>query len=268
MPELNEILRKRIVCEVASEKVVVQKDLTYKQMDDAALKFDVYRPEGRGGTLPAVIFVHGDAQPELLKHAKEWGQYVSWGELIASQDMVAITFNHRSMARGARLEDAIEDVMDMLAYLRQHVSELGVDPDKLSLWVCSAGGPPGLYAALTAGARYLNSIVAFYPFMDLQCAREGILSLVSDESIRRYSPTVHIQPGLPPIFIARAGLDWPELNRSIERFVTAAFAAGLEVELHNHAQGRHAFDILDDFERSRQIIRRAVEFIREHLPGE
>ena len=42
-------------------------------------------------------------------------------------------------------------------------------------------------------------------------------------------------------------------------------AAGLDVEVHNHAQGRHAFDILDAGPRSSEIIARSVEFMKSLL---
>lgn len=37
------------------------------------------------------------------------------------------------------------------------------------------------------------------------------------------------------------------------------------IDLMNHAEGRHGFDILDDDPRSEQIIRHTIEFLRDHL---
>jgi len=69
----------------------------------------------------------------------------------------------------------------------------------------------------------------------------------------------------PPILVARAGLDNPWLNEGIDRFVQAALASGATLDLLNHPEGRHGFDILDDDARSRQIIRHTLEFLREYL---
>jgi hypothetical protein len=41
--------------------------------------------------------------------------------------------------------------------------------------------------------------------------------------------------------------------------------AGLDLELHNHAEGRHAFDLLDPGPRSSEIIVRSVEFLKSRL---
>lgn len=40
---------------------------------------------------------------------------------------------------------------------------------------------------------------------------------------------------------------------------------GAPLELLNHPKGRHAFDILDDDDRSREIIARTFDFLKTHL---
>jgi hypothetical protein len=69
---------------------------------------------------------------------------------------------------------------------------------------------------------------------------------------------------VPPIFIARAGLDDKELNDGIDRFVQLALSKNLTLDVVNHATGHHAFDIEDNNERSRDIIKRTLDFIRSH----
>lgn len=44
-----------------------------------------------------------------------------------------------------------------------------------------------------------------------------------------------------------------------------ALAGNAPLELMNHSAGRHGFDILDDDERSREIIARAVAFAQVHV---
>ena len=67
------------------------------------------------------------------------------------------------------------------------------------------------------------------------------------------------------MLIVRAGLDYPQLNASIDRLITAALAKNVNIDVMNHATGRHAFDILDDNARSREIIQATVEFLRAEL---
>ncbi|HEY8131139.1 MAG TPA: hypothetical protein VII12_04555 [Thermoanaerobaculia bacterium] len=68
----------------------------------------------------------------------------------------------------------------------------------------------------------------------------------------------------PPMFIARAGNDMEPINAALQQFVNAALKHNIEIELMNHPTGEHGFDILNDDERSRTIIHRTIEFIREH----
>ena len=68
-----------------------------------------------------------------------------------------------------------------------------------------------------------------------------------------------------PIFIARAGLDQPMINETIDLFVQEALAGNVVLDVMNHPSGRHGFDILDDDDRSREIIARAVAFAQAHV---
>ena len=68
-----------------------------------------------------------------------------------------------------------------------------------------------------------------------------------------------------PRLLARAGLDHPLLNAYIERLLRGAIAKNVSIDFMNHPTGHHAFDILDDNARSREIIRATVEFLKTHL---
>lgn len=69
-----------------------------------------------------------------------------------------------------------------------------------------------------------------------------------------------------PMFLARAGADEvPRLNETLDRFVTAALKRDLPITVVNHPGAPHAFDLLHDNERSREIIRQVLAFLRFHL---
>jgi len=74
---------------------------------------------------------------------------------------------------------------------------------------------------------------------------------------------------IPPhvsVLIARAGADaTPGLNDSIDRFLRRAESQGLEVGMIEHSTGPHAFDVMDDSDASRSVIRRVLGFLREQL---
>jgi hypothetical protein len=66
------------------------------------------------------------------------------------------------------------------------------------------------------------------------------------------------------MFIARAGLDDADLNDGLDRFVQIALSKNATVDLANHATGHHGFDVEDNNERSREIIKHTIEFIKAH----
>ena len=265
-PWLKEFAFKRIVYSVPEmTRVKVAKNLTYKRMSGEELKLDVYSPPAKQSR-PAVVFIHGGRIPRnLLTTPKDWGAYVSLGQLVAASGFVGITFNHRFYAWES-LADSQSDVMDLISYVRDNAESLGVDKDRIILWALSAGGI-FLSQPIQQSPPYLRSIVAYYSELDLQNRRKAAPRSVTDETLREFSPVHHLgnkEKNVPPIFIARAGLDDKELNDGIDRFVQLALSRNLTVEVVNHATGHHGFDIEDNNDRSREIIKRTIEFIKAH----
>jgi acetyl esterase/lipase len=265
-PWLKEFAFKRIVYSVPEmTRVKVAKNQIYKRASSEELKMDVYSLPGKQRR-PAVVFIHGGRIPRnLLTTPKDWGAYVSLGQLVAASGFVGVTFNHRFYAWES-LADSQSDVMDLIAYVRDNAESLGVDKDRIILWALSAGGI-FLSQPLQQSPPYIRSIIAYYSELDLQNQRKAAPASVTDETLREFSPVHHLgnkEKNVPPIFIARAGLDDKELNDGIDRFVQLALSRNLTVEVVNHATGHHAFDIEDNNERSREIIKRTIEFIKAH----
>ncbi len=254
------------------EGAIVRPDIVYKTVDSGDLLMDVYYPEDYEGEtrLPAVIYVHGDGSPEFLKNAKDWGQYVSWGQLAAASGLIGITFNHRSSEMPTKLYDAAKDIDDLITYVRENSKSLGIDANALCIWTCSAGSPFALRSALREDADYVRCIVSYYGIADLKVfyASDSSLPHLSDEVLAEFSAPNRLSKrtnALPPMLIVHAGLDAPELNSSIDRLLTAAIAKNVSLDFMNHATGHHAFDILDDNVRSQEIIRTTLDFMRTHL---
>jgi acetyl esterase/lipase len=264
-PSFEEMAQMRVVLSVPGmESVSVRRDLVYKTAEGVPLHMDVFAPPGPSRPRPAVILVHGGPVPRT--GAKNMGVFVSYGELLAASGFVAVAFDHRFVSPG-RLADAGGDVADLVAHVRASSSSLGVDPDRLALWAFSGGGP-FLAGPLRVRPLWLRAAVAYYAVLDLQQPPPGADSGLGPELRREFSPLDALGESAgnaPPVLVVRAGRDHPWLNGGVDRFVEAALIRGATLDLLTHPEGRHGFDILDDDSRSRQIIRRTLEFLRDQL---
>jgi len=268
MVDFNELNKKRIVYEIPGmEQARVLENRVYKTVNEVDLCLDIYYPADLqdGEQRPAVLFVHGLGPDELVRHIKNSGQYVSWGQLSAAGGLIAVTFNHRSPDEHISLKDVAGDVEDLVRYVREHAEELRIDKDRLAIWAGSAGVPLGIRTALPGTPAFVRCLVAYYGPLDLQPLK-ATWELTEDE-VQEFSATTYLEhaEGLAPMLIAKAGIDYPALNASIDYFIKEASAKNVALDYMTHPGGQHAFDILDGVARSREIIKRTLEFMKTYL---
>jgi acetyl esterase/lipase len=271
-----ELARMRIVVRVPGmDRVEVRRDLVYRELEGTPMTMDLYFPAhppapAAGARAPVVLLIHGGPVPPAVQdRVKNMGIFVSYGELLAASGMAAVAFNH--LHHGWHdLAESADNVAAVVAYLRAEAETLRLDPDRLCLWAFSGGGTQ-LAPPLTDPDPAVRCLVGYYPLLDLRIDLGPVAALIAEipaAVLTRFSPAacVALAPPRPrpPLLLARAGRDRPFINDGLDGFVQAALAAGVELELLNHASGQHGFDVLDDDERSRAIIRRTLEFIREH----
>jgi hypothetical protein len=195
----------------------------------------------------------------------EWGQYISLGQLTAAFGLVGITFHHRYHELGLINESAL-DIEDAIKYVRVNAGKFCLDRDNLCLWVISGGGP-FLSTTLRKKPDYIRCVVAYYTMLDMRGVKEAE-QILDKETLYRFSPVAALEEADSssiPIFLARAGQDKPVLNRSIDKFIEVALSKNIPIDFSNHPQGRHAFDILDNTTRSKEIVKGTLEFVRLNL---
>lgn len=235
----HEVTAQEVVYRVTGmDNVTVLKNVVYKTGDSTELKLDVYYPPDfrKGSTRPAVVFINGvgDTPGSRLK---EWRPYTSWGTLVAASGWVGVTFEARGPYDKSR-----GDIADVFRFLRSDGEGLGIDTRRLAAWVCSGNVFSGL------------------PFL-MEEAVPGVVCAV-----------VYYGAGQPakirsdlPVLIVRAGHDNAQLNQAIDRLTAQAVAAGAPWTLVNAPSSHHAFDVLDETEESRRIVRETLEFLGEFL---
>jgi len=265
---LAEMVNSPLVLHVAGEDAVtVRKDLAYRT--DPEAKADLYLPvrSPNAGPAPVVIFLHGGVPPQIPVRPKEWGIYQSWGRLIAASGFVAVAFNHRLGYPEPFLNEAADDVERLLSTLRTRAAEFGADPDRICLASYSAGGPL-LARYLREPRPYLRCLLAFYSNLDIRNSAPH-QEFLKPEELDLFSPARQIEEHAataPPLLIMRAGLDAiPGLNAGQEIFLANAIRKNAAITLMIHPTGAHGFENTNDDERSREILRAAIEFLRQHL---
>ncbi len=251
----NEMARKTIVLSVPGmEEASVRQGLPYA----GDLTLDVYAPPGMqpGERRPAVVFVFGFANPAFRK-LKDTGGYVSWARLVAASGLVAVTYE---------CADPVADGAAVLAHVREHAASLGIDAQRLAVWAASGNVPAALTMLMREPRDAFRCAALLYGFMLDEGESTSVASAAGAYGfVPATGRSVDDLPGELPLFVARAGKDYPELNRVLDGFVARALARNLPLTLSNHATGPHSFDLLDDSETSREIIRAIVAFLRFHL---
>jgi hypothetical protein len=260
------ISKKEVVYRIhGMDEVKVCRDVEYCATAAGALTMDIYYPpDARSGVrLPAVVFVIGysdlGAKARLGCKFKEMGAYISWGRLAAASGLIAITYTNREPAA---------DIHTLLQYLRQNAPLLGIDENRIGVWACSGNVPLALSVLMEKSNDYLKCAVLCYGLMlDLDgsttvkelAQKWGFVNPCAGKSVDDLPPRL-------PLFIARAGQDqMPHLNETIDRFLVHALMRNLPVMFTNNKAAPHAFDLFDDSETSRELIRQILSFMQFHL---
>ena len=263
----HEMTTRRVVYRMPEEEAVtVRRDVVYQETEAGALTADLYYPPDwkSGERRPAVVFVIGysdlGARRVLGCRFFEMESFISWGRLTAASGMVAVTY-----ATGA---EPASDVYALLRYVRQNAEALGIDETRIGVWACSGHVPNALSVLMQEGSDSLRCAALCYGItLDL----DGSTHVAESAAALRFATpaagrSVEDLPRDLPLFIARAGQDdFPHLNETMDRFVAKALAANLPVTLVNHPTAPHAFDLMQDSETSREIVRQILAFLRFHL---
>jgi acetyl esterase/lipase len=156
------------------------------------------------------------------------------------------------------IDSAAVDVRDAVLYLVAHADSLGLDRNRLCLWGLSRGGLVLSPAVQALGAR-LRCLVLYYAIVDPPLAADSGTPSPSTPSLTTF---VGSGATFPATLVVRAGRDEPRGNAGLDRFAFTAIRHGTNLDFLAYAQGMHAFDLLDDSPRARQIIARTLEFIQ------
>jgi acetyl esterase/lipase len=245
-----------------TDAVRILRDQEYRHTDAGALAMDLYYPPDAnvGSRTPAVVFVTGfsdvGAKRTFGCAMKDMAAYVSWARLVAVSGVVAVTYTNREL---------VKDACAVIEHVRDHAASLGIDKNRIGLWSCSGNVPVALSLLMSKDASsYVRCAALSYGYMlDADGATGvaeaaglfGFVNPCAGRSVDDIADDV-------PLFVARAGHDrMPRLNEALDRFIARGLACNLPLTFVNHANGPHGFDLFDDSETSREVVRRILAFL-------
>jgi len=220
------------------DKVRVLADRRFTAADGQTLAYDAYLPDdGEIEPRAAIVFVGG------APSVRAWRWYQDHGRIAAAQRFVALIPDKRFPRGPEGAAQGIADTADFLRHVAANAKTLEIDPDRICLWVFSAGGR---IAALPyrADAPAVDCLIGFYPILD------GAAEAMADASARKV-----------PAFVVRAGRDIDVINSGITRFAAAALSANQALTLINLPDADHGFEGLNDTEESRSAMQDAYTFM-------
>jgi hypothetical protein len=262
----HEITFKKTVYEIPGmDDVTIRPDVTYDEDGPSPLSMDLYYPTRppQGTRSPAVIFVAGFPDPGFESFAgcklKEMSGYISWGKLAAASGLVGITYTNRA---------PVADLDHLVAFVHNNSESLGIDESRIAVWACSGNAPTALGLLMQERTVRFKAAALSYSVMLDPDGSIGIEKAAAQLGFANPCAGRFVAdlPQDLPLMVVRAGQDAvPGVNVSIDHFVAAALARNLPVTVVNHPTAPHSFDLLDDTEASREVIRQILAFLRVHL---
>jgi len=211
---------------------------------------------------PAVVYIHGGGM--ILGSVSHWEHIVA--RYVSASGVPFLSVEYR-YAPDYLHPTPLEDAFCGLTWLRDHASELNVDPASIAIMGDSAGGGIAAGVALLSRDRHFNPPIAkqilIYPMLDDR-------TIIPDPNIVPFatwtyednktgwgalfgSGSVLVSPyaaparmvdlaGLPPTYIEVGQLDI-FLNEDIE-YARRLSEVGIATELHVHPGCPHAFEVM------------------------
>lgn len=139
---------------------VPYKEISYINYPDIKLKLDFY-PARANGKRPCVVVIHGGSWSSGdSKQVPELNSYLA----AAGYNVAAINYRKAPQYQNPL---PVEDVKNVLLYLRSHADGLNIDTNKFVLLGRSAGAQIALLAAYTLKDKCIKGVVDFYGPADM-----------------------------------------------------------------------------------------------------
>lgn len=239
--------------------VRVEHDVAYLP-GDRAEKADLYFPlQPAGHPLPAVVIIHGGGFNDGDKGRP---REINIGHTLALNGYAGMSINYKlaNKKTGATWPQPVYDAKAAVRWLRLNATRLGLDPARLAVIGCSAGGNLAGMLALTgpkdefdAASPYpevsaaVRCAIDFYGAVDLLTYHDmkmfGQTRAEAPELYRRGSPTSYADATDAPLLIVHGTADTTVKVEQSETLAAVLEKAGTPHELVIIPGAPHTFDL-------------------------
>lgn len=221
--------------------------VVYKTVGETELKLHIFNPPGHQVTdkRPAIVFFFGGGWVSGSP-----SHFYPQCEHLASRGMVAISAEYRVKSRNKTSpRECVKDGKSAVRWIRQHASELGIDPVRLAAGGGSAGGH---VAASTGTTTQFNeagddqkiscipdALVLFNPVFDNGPGGYGHSRV--KEYWRDISPLHNLHSRTPPTVVFLGTKDKYVPVATAEAYQDGMESQGLRCDLHLYQDQPHGF---------------------------
>ena len=249
-----------------ADKVIIKKDIPYKETANKSLHMDIYYPPGFDfrNNIPAVLIIFGYTDNAGLKlvgsKMKDYAYYTSWSKKIAASGMASIVYETTQPAK---------DIIAVYDYLNTNGNKLSIDHKRIGAFSVSAHTPNAVSQVLTKQNNPFRCAAFFYGFFltqdfDYYTETDSIAKERGFTTPRLSAPESWLKT--VPLLIVRSGKDYvPHLNLSMKIFINHAIEHNLPVTFINYDGAPHGFDYLRDSAKTKFIIKNTINFWKYHL---
>ncbi len=213
--------------------VAPTRSVTYKSVSGAELKMDAFEPAGfkARDRRPAIVFFFGGGWT-----GGSPSQFHQQAKVMADQGMVAFSADYRVASRNKTTPfECVKDGKSAIRWVREHATELGIDPDRIVAAGGSAGGHVAACTSVIEGHEELgekatmssipNAMILFNPVLDTTAKGYGAKKFKPEQQTD-LSPCHHVRKGIVPTIVFHGTADKTVPFENAERFTKLMKEAG------------------------------------------
>ncbi len=143
----------KVVEAIVLGNVVASYDIVYASRDNHKLRLDIFSPKPVSNKpLPFVMIMHGGGWRSGDK-SMEWPTAIH----LAKNGYIAANVEYR-LSTEAKYPAAIHDLKEAIRWIRKNAKKLNIDPNKIAVSGCSAGGELAAFLGTTGGLKQFEGL--------------------------------------------------------------------------------------------------------------